>query len=79
LLRDLPGVIAVTDSGNFQELRLRADADPQMILHSLIKAGPIEHFELAQPSLRDIFIRIASPVLPSESSAKEPLPKELAV
>jgi ABC-2 type transport system ATP-binding protein len=72
MLRELPGVIAVNDSGNIQELRLRPDADPQAILHSLMQAGPIEHFELAHPSLRDIFIRIASP-------AKEPVVKEVAV
>jgi ABC-2 type transport system ATP-binding protein len=73
-LRDLPGVIAVNDSGNFQELRLRPDADPQLILHSLIKGGSIDHFELAHPSLRDIFIRIASP-----AQVKEPIAKGVAI
>ena len=60
-LRELPGVIAVSDSGNVKELRLRPGSDPQAILHSLLSQGPIDLFEVAHPSLRDIFIRIASP------------------
>jgi ABC-2 type transport system ATP-binding protein len=57
----LPGVLKVTDHGNFQELRLVSDADPQQILAELMKHGRVDHFELAHPSLHDIFVRIASP------------------
>jgi len=57
----LPGVEKVNDFGRFQELRLRPGGDPQRILHELIGRGRVEHFELAQPSLHDIFIRIARP------------------
>jgi ABC-2 type transport system ATP-binding protein len=79
-LRLLPGVIAVNDSGNLQELRMRPDADPQAILHALIGHGAVEHFELAHPSLRDIFIRIASPdreVMTKEPAAKDDRAKEV--
>jgi ABC-2 type transport system ATP-binding protein len=61
-LSDLPGVLKVTDQGNFQELRLSSDADLQQILAALIQRGRVDHFELAHPSLHDIFVRIASPV-----------------
>jgi ABC-2 type transport system ATP-binding protein len=60
-LRDLPGVATVTDYGNLQELRLKPDADQQKILTELMRHGRVEHFELAHPSLHDIFVRIASP------------------
>jgi ABC-2 type transport system ATP-binding protein len=58
-LRDLPGVAKVRDLGNMQELGLLAGADRQRILELLMQRGKVEHFELAHPSLRDIFLQIA--------------------
>ena len=58
-LVDLPGVVKVTSFGHEQELRLAQDADPQRLLAALMSRGRVRHFELAQPSLRDIFVRIA--------------------
>jgi ABC-2 type transport system ATP-binding protein len=60
-LEGLPGVIRVNDYGRYQELRMAADADPQAILRELAARTVIERFELARPSLHDIFIRIAGP------------------
>jgi ABC-2 type transport system ATP-binding protein len=60
-LRELPGVVKVTNFGHDQELRLAEGADPQQLLAALMSRGRIRHFELTQPSLRDIFVRIASP------------------
>lgn len=57
----LPGVERVNDFGRFQELRIRKDADPQGILQALTAVSRVQHFEIAQPSLRDIFVRIAGP------------------
>lgn len=57
----LPGVENVNDYGRFQELRLAAEADPQKILRELVSRGRVSHFELARPSLHDIFVRIARP------------------
>jgi ABC-2 type transport system ATP-binding protein len=57
----LPGVESVTDFGQYQELRLARDADHQSILHALIPLGRLELFEVAHPSLQDIFVRIAAP------------------
>ncbi len=60
-LDDLPGVVGVTDFGNMQELRITPGADRQQLLAELMGRGRVEHFELARPSLHDIFMRIAGP------------------
>jgi ABC-2 type transport system ATP-binding protein len=60
-LGDLPGVLKVTDFGRWQELRLASDADTQQVLAALMARGKVSHFELARPSLHDIFVRIAGP------------------
>ena len=57
----LPGVLKVTDHGRFQELRLDRETDTQGLLARLMTQGKVRHFELARPSLQDIFVRIASP------------------
>jgi ABC-2 type transport system ATP-binding protein len=60
-LAGLPGVVKVSDFGRWQELRLDRDADPQQVLAALLARGQVRHFELAHPSLHDIFVRIARP------------------
>jgi ABC-2 type transport system ATP-binding protein len=60
-LADLPGVLKATDFGRWHELRLAGDADTQQVLAALMQRGQVRHFELARPSLQDIFVRIASP------------------
>jgi len=57
----LPHVEKVTDFGRLKELRLTAGADAQEVLQALLKRGRVEHFERTQPSLHDIFVRIAGP------------------
>jgi ABC-2 type transport system ATP-binding protein len=59
----LPGVLKVTDYGRLQELRLAPDVDSQEVLARLMTRGRVLHFELAHPSLQDIFVRIAAPDL----------------
>lgn len=56
---DAWGVDAVRDMGQVQELRLRQDADPQGVLAAVMKRTRVRHFEIARPSLEDIFVRIA--------------------
>jgi len=60
-LGDLPGVIKVTDFGRLKELRLERGTDTQQILAALTGRGRVLHFELAHPSLQEIFVRIAGP------------------
>lgn len=57
----LPGVERVNDYGRFQELRMTRGADSQTILREIVGKTKVEHFEVARPSLRDIFVRIAGP------------------
>jgi len=57
----LPGVVHVVDHGNVQELRTEKGADTQALLAALLLRGRVEHFEVARPSLHDVFVRIAGP------------------
>jgi ABC-2 type transport system ATP-binding protein len=57
-LQGLPGVTNVDDFGRYQELRLAPNADPHKILLQLGNKGSLTHFELARPSLQDVFMRI---------------------
>jgi len=61
VLRDLPGVEKVLDLGQEQELRLAREADPQQVLKELVRRTRVLGFEIARPSLHDIFVRIAGP------------------
>jgi ABC-2 type transport system ATP-binding protein len=60
-LRDLEGVDEVRDLGQVQELHMERGADPQAILRKLVMRVQVERFELASPSLHDIFVGIAGP------------------
>lgn len=60
-LENMDGVEKVNDFGKLQEVRVTSGVDPQSILASLLTRTRITHFEIAKPSLNDIFIRIASP------------------
>jgi ABC-2 type transport system ATP-binding protein len=58
-LGGLEDVESVSDFGNLQEVRLTGDT--QRFLQRLAARTPIFHFEVARPSLHDIFVRIARP------------------
>jgi ABC-2 type transport system ATP-binding protein len=60
-LGSLPGVAHVTEHGRLHELRLAPGVEPQGVLAALMARAPVRHFELARPSLHDIFVRIARP------------------
>jgi ABC-2 type transport system ATP-binding protein len=61
VLDDLPGVAKVTDFGRYHELRLEKGTDTQALLARLMQRGKVRRFELARPTLQDIFVRIARP------------------
>jgi ABC-2 type transport system ATP-binding protein len=57
----LPGVAHTTAVGRMHELRLEAGTDPQQVLAALMAGATVHQFEVARPSLHDIFVRIARP------------------
>ena len=59
-LPELIGVEAVTDHNGALELTLAADTNPQDILQQLVNRTAVEHFEIAVPTLDEIFIRTIS-------------------
>jgi ABC-2 type transport system ATP-binding protein len=59
VLRGLPGLENLRDMGRFQEARLTGSA--QELLQTLSSRTTVQLFELARPSLHDIFVRIAGP------------------
>jgi len=71
LLEKLQGIVEVNDHGNLQEVRWRGD--PQDLLQALSARTRIFQFEIARPSLHDIFVRIAAPEEAPESG-KKPVP-----
>lgn len=51
---------SVIDHGRRAEVRLREGADPQEVLRAAVSAGArVEKFEIAEPSLREIFLERA--------------------
>jgi ABC-2 type transport system ATP-binding protein len=60
-MSSLPGVQRVRDLGQTQELTVDQDADEQAILTGLMALGRVRRFEITQPNLQDIFVRIARP------------------
>ena len=58
-LAGLAGIDTVNDYGQLQEIRLTCD--PQRFLQQLAAKTAVNHFEIARPSLHDIFVRIARP------------------
>ncbi len=60
-LQGLKGVEKITDFGQVQEVRIKQGTDPQQILTAIMSRTSVTSFEVAKPSLHDIFVRIAGP------------------
>ena len=61
ILEGIPGIEKINDFGQIQELRMNPGADSQQILSAIMSRTRVSKFEIASPSLNDIFIRIARP------------------
>jgi ABC-2 type transport system ATP-binding protein len=55
-LASLPGVARVSDFGQYVEIRMSEDADPQSILREATGRLTVRRFEIVVPSLHDIFV-----------------------
>jgi ABC-2 type transport system ATP-binding protein len=56
-LRDEPTVETVKDFGGSADIQLKANADPQELLRSLVQKVRVHRFEVVEPSLAEIFIQ----------------------
>ncbi len=61
VLDGLDGVEKINDFGQEQELRLAPQSDSQEVLKNIMSRSRVKRFEMAKPSLHDIFVRIAGP------------------
>lgn len=59
--RGIEGIERINDFGQVQELKMSQGVDSQQILADVMKRTKVLRFEIASPSLNDIFIRIARP------------------
>ena len=58
-LPTLPGILSAEDVNGLHRLNLAPETDPQTVLQSLVSQNvPVEQFELAIPTLDEIFIRV---------------------
>ncbi len=60
-VQGIAGVEQVRDHGQYQDLRIGRECDPQEVLRTLLSRGAVNSFAVVQPSLHDIFVRIAGP------------------
>ncbi|MDY6958358.1 MAG: ATP-binding cassette domain-containing protein [Halobacteriota archaeon] len=58
-LGPLEGIKTINDYGKYAEISLKSGADPQKVLESMIGTVKIRRFEMASPSLNEIFIEVA--------------------
>jgi ABC-2 type transport system ATP-binding protein len=68
-LENLEGVDRITDFGKLQELRIHPGFDHQKILAEVMSRTEVYSFELAKPTLYDIFLRIAGPEAEEKADA----------
>jgi len=68
-LQNLDGVDKITDFGQLQELRIAQENDHQKILSEIMSRTRVYSFDMAKPTLYDIFLRIAGPEAKEETDA----------
>ena len=59
VLSSIHGIERVANFGNYQEIRLTNGTDSQKLLADIVGRTRVSLFEVARPSLHDIFVRIA--------------------
>ena len=67
-LEELPNVQVIREGNDYTELRVDAGTDPQQILQAAMRGhGEVLHFEVADPSLEDVFVQLVGKVDTEES------------
>jgi ABC-2 type transport system ATP-binding protein len=67
-LKELPNVQVIREGNDFTELRVDSGTDPQQILQAAMRGhGEVLHFEVADPSLEDVFVQLVGKVDTEES------------
>lgn len=67
-LHELPNVTVIREGNDFTELRVDAGTDPQQILQAALRDhGDVLRFEVADPSLEDVFVQLVGRVDSEES------------
>jgi ABC-2 type transport system ATP-binding protein len=67
LLSDLDGVASTKEYGREHSLLLKEGYDPQLVLEQLMRRGRVQKFEVARPSLHELFVSIAGESRRNES------------
>ncbi len=60
-MQDILGIDKINDFGQLQEIKINGERDTQEIIRDIMSKTRVNQFEVARPSLQDIFIRIARP------------------
>ena len=76
----LPGVLETRRHNGAWHMTLDAETEPQQLLQTLIARGgvKIEHFELAEPSLEDIFVSVVQDGKQPQTAVANGEPREVA-
>jgi ABC-type uncharacterized transport system ATPase subunit len=75
-LRSLDGVSVTGHGQDFTELRVAAGRDPQDVLRAALARGQdVLHFEVADPSLEEVFVQRVGALETDETSLAAPLPE----
>ena len=56
-----PGASARPSENGFVNIKAPPDVSPAQLLRAAIAAGPVDHFEIVEPSLNDIYLHYVQP------------------
>jgi ABC-2 type transport system ATP-binding protein len=56
-----PGASARPSENGFVNIKAPPDVSPALLLRAAIAAGPVDHFEIVEPSLNDIYLHYVQP------------------
>jgi ABC-2 type transport system ATP-binding protein len=65
-LKAFPGVMVTSNHSGYLDVKFPSSISPTDLLRAALGAGPLDHFEVVEPSLNDIYL---SAVQPEERSA----------